>query len=126
MGDGIFNKFKNWITEEEEEFDGVEESYDTQEEDEIEPITTISNTKTAKIVNLHNPSSLMKVVIVEPKKYDEVSIEEVISKKLAVIDMTASVMCMENKMPLVVFGLNEQDSIINTYYGKFNGTKVTV
>ena len=26
----------------------------------------------------------------------------------------------------VVFGLNEQDSIINTYYGKFNGTKVTV
>lgn len=62
----------------------------------------------------------------DAKKYDEVSIEEVISKKLAVIDMTASVMCMENKMPLVVFGLNEQDSIINTYYGKFNGTKVTV
>ena len=59
-------------------------------------------------------------------KYDEVTIEEVIAKKLAVIDMTASVMCMENKMPLVVFGLNEQDSIINTYNGKFNGTKVTV
>lgn len=59
-------------------------------------------------------------------KYDEVTIQEVIDKKLAVIDMTASVMCMENKMPLVVFGLNEQDSIINTYYGKFNGTKVTV
>ncbi len=62
----------------------------------------------------------------DAKKYDEVSIEEVISKKLAVIDMTASVMCMENKMPLVVFGLNQQDSIINTYYGKFNGTRVTV
>ena len=59
-------------------------------------------------------------------KYDEVSIQEVIDKKLAVIDMTASVLCMENKMPLVVFGLNEQDSIINTYYGKFHGTKVTV
>lgn len=59
-------------------------------------------------------------------KYDEVSIQEVIDKKLAVIDMTASVLCMENKMPLVVFGLNEQDSIINTYYGKFNGTRVTV
>lgn len=59
-------------------------------------------------------------------KYDEVTIQEVIDKKLAVIDMTASVMCMEHKMPLVVFGLNEQDSIINTYYGKFNGTKVTV
>ena len=86
MGDGIFNKFKNWITEEEEEFDGVEESYDTQEEDEIEPITTISNTKTAKIVNLHNPSSLMKVVIVEPKKYDEVTtIADHLKQKKAVI-----------------------------------------
>lgn len=62
----------------------------------------------------------------EAVKYDELSIQEVIDKKLAVIDMTASVMCMENKMPLVVFGLNEQDSIINTYYGKFNGTIVTV
>ena len=59
-------------------------------------------------------------------RYEEVSIQEVIDKKLAVIDMTASVMCMENKMPLVVFGLNETDSIINTYNGKFNGTKVTV
>lgn len=59
-------------------------------------------------------------------KYDTVSINEVIAKKLAVIDMTASVMCMENKMSLVVFGLNEADSIINTYNGKFNGTVVTV
>ena len=50
----------------------------------------------------------------------------VIANKLAVIDMTASVMCMENRMPLVVFGLNEKDSIINTYNGKFNGTVVTV
>lgn len=62
----------------------------------------------------------------EAKKYDEVSIDEVIEKKLAVIDMTASVMCMEHKMPLVVFGLNEEDSIVNTYNGDFNGTKVTV
>lgn len=59
-------------------------------------------------------------------KYDEISIDEVIQKKLAVIDLTASVMCMENKMPLVVFGLNEKDSIINTYNGYFNGTRVTV
>ncbi len=59
-------------------------------------------------------------------KYDTLSINEVIEKKLAVIDMTASVMCMEHKMPLVVFGLNEQDSIINTYNGKFNGTIVQV
>lgn len=59
-------------------------------------------------------------------KYDSISIDDVIANKLAVIDMTASVMCMENRMPLVVFGLNEKDSIINTYNGKFNGTVVTV
>lgn len=59
-------------------------------------------------------------------KYDSVSIDDVIANKLAVIDMTASVMCMENRMPLIVFGLNEKDSIINTYNGKFNGTVVTV
>ena len=59
-------------------------------------------------------------------KYDSVSIDDVSANKLAVIDMTASVMCMENRMPLVVFGLNEKDSIINTYNGKFNGTVVTV
>lgn len=59
-------------------------------------------------------------------KYDSISIDEVINKKLAVIDMTASVMCMENRMPLVVFGLDTQDSIVNTYNGDFNGTVVTV
>lgn len=59
-------------------------------------------------------------------KYDEISIDEVISKKLAVVDMTASIMCMENKMPMLVFGLNEDNSIANTVKGKFNGTKVTV
>ncbi len=59
-------------------------------------------------------------------KYDEVSFEEVIEKKLAVIDLTASIMCLENKMPLLVFGLNEEDSIVNTVSGKFTGTRVTV
>lgn len=34
MGEGIFNKFKNWITEEEEDFDGVEEEYEQEDEEE--------------------------------------------------------------------------------------------
>ena len=62
----------------------------------------------------------------DAKKYDEVSIQEVIDKKLAVMDMTASIMCMENKMPMLVFGLNEENSIVNTAHGKFRGTKVLV
>lgn len=62
----------------------------------------------------------------DAKKYDEVSIQEVIDKKLAVVDMTASILCMENKMPMLVFGLNEENSIVNTAHGKFTGTKVLV
>ena len=60
------------------------------------------------------------------KKYDQVSIQEVIDKKLAVVDLTASVMCMENHIPMYVFGLGETNSIVNAVNGQFNGTVVTV
>lgn len=60
------------------------------------------------------------------KKYDEVSIDEVIAKNLQVVDMTASIMARDNKMPMWVFGLNEENSIINVLKGTFKGTKVTV
>ena len=59
-------------------------------------------------------------------KYDEISIEEVVAKKLAAMDLTASIICMEQKMPMLVFALDEKDSIINAVHGKFVGTKVTV
>ena len=59
-------------------------------------------------------------------KYDEISIQEVIDKRLGVVDLAASILCMENKMPLLVFGLNEENSIVNTVNGVFSGTKVTV
>ena len=60
------------------------------------------------------------------KKYDEVSMQEVLDQRLQVIDLTATIMCLENKMPLLVFGLNEENSIVNTVNDSFNGTKVTV
>lgn len=65
---------------------------------------------------------------VNPKavKYDEISIEEVVEKKLAAMDLTASIMCLEQKMPMLVFGLDEDNSIVNAVRGKFSGTKVTV
>ncbi|MBD5444322.1 MAG: UMP kinase [Lachnospiraceae bacterium] len=59
-------------------------------------------------------------------KYDEISIEEVIEKNLQVVDMTASILARDNKMPMWVFGLNEKNSIVNTLKGDFKGTKVTV
>ena len=62
----------------------------------------------------------------EAKKYDEISIQEIIDKKLMAVDLTASIMCLENKMPMLVFGLNEENSIVETMTGTFTGTKVTV
>ena len=59
-------------------------------------------------------------------KYDEITIQDVIDQKLAAVDLTASILCLENKMPMLVFGLDEKDSIVNTVHGKFSGTKVTV
>ncbi|MBO4987537.1 MAG: UMP kinase [Lachnospiraceae bacterium] len=62
----------------------------------------------------------------DAKKYDEVSIDEVVEKNLQVVDMTASVLAKENRMPMWVFGLNEENSIVNAVKGEFKGTKVTV
>ncbi len=59
-------------------------------------------------------------------KFDEISIEEVVAKNLQVVDMTASILARDNKMPMWVFGLNEDNSIVNTMNGNFSGTKVTV
>ena len=59
-------------------------------------------------------------------KYDEISIDEVIEKKLGVVDMTASILCRDCHMPMLVFGLEQENSIVNTVSGHFSGTKVTV
>ncbi|MBR1860278.1 MAG: UMP kinase [Lachnospiraceae bacterium] len=59
-------------------------------------------------------------------KYDQVSIDEVIEKNLQVVDMTASILARDNHMPMKVFGLGEENSIVNTMKGKFTGTVVTV
>ena len=57
---------------------------------------------------------------------DEISIDDVVEQNLQVVDMTASILARDNRMPMWVFGLNEENSIVNTLKGKFNGTKVTV
>lgn len=62
----------------------------------------------------------------DAKKYDEITIGEVIEKKLGVVDMTASILCMENKMPMLVFGLEGTDSIVRAASGENTGTRVTV
>lgn len=59
-------------------------------------------------------------------KYEEISIDEVIAKNLQVVDMTASILARDNKMPMKVFLLGEENSIVNTMKGNFRGTKVSV
>ena len=62
----------------------------------------------------------------DAKRYDEVSIDEVIEKNLQAIDMTASIMCRDNKLPLLIFALKEEQSIVRTAAGEKTGTAVTV
>ena len=61
----------------------------------------------------------------DAKRYDSISLKEVIDKKLQVVDLTASILALENKMPMKVFALKEKDSIIRAVGGDFNGTVVT-
>ncbi|MCR5673905.1 MAG: UMP kinase [Lachnospiraceae bacterium] len=62
----------------------------------------------------------------DAKRFDEITIEDVVAKKLQVVDLTASILAMENRMPMYIFSLNEENSIVNTVKGDFNGTRVTV
>ncbi len=62
----------------------------------------------------------------DARRYDEISIDQVIAGNLQVVDMTASILARDNRMPMWVFDLNEKGSIVNTVKGDFNGTKVTV
>lgn len=62
----------------------------------------------------------------EARKFDRITIDEVISRNLQVVDMTASILARDNRMPMRVFGLNEENSIVNTVKGNFSGTEVIV
>ncbi len=60
------------------------------------------------------------------KRYDVLPIQDIIDQNLQAIDMTASILARDNKMPMRIFDLNEEDSIIKAATGEFNGTTVTV
>lgn len=61
----------------------------------------------------------------QAKKFDAITIDDVINKRLGVIDLAAAVLCMENHMPMMIFGLDGKDSIVNTVNGVTKGTLVT-
>ena len=62
----------------------------------------------------------------DAKRFEEITIEDVVDKHLKVVDQTASILALENRMPMLVFGLNVPNSIVDAAHGDVRGTRVTV
>lgn len=56
------------------------------------------------------------------KKYDKISYLDIINNGLKVMDTTAATMCMENNIPVLAFGLDEENSVIRAVCGEKLGT----
>ena len=59
------------------------------------------------------------------KKYEKLTYSDIINRGLKVIDFTAATMCMENNVPTLAFGLNEENSIIRAVCGESLGTIIS-
>ena len=59
------------------------------------------------------------------KKYEHLTYSEILNRGLKVIDFTAATMCMENNVPTLAFGLNEENSIVRAVCGEQLGTVIT-
>mgnify|MGYP005766983625 FL=1 len=60
------------------------------------------------------------------KKYDRLTYSDILNRGLKVIDFTAATMCMENNVPTLAFGLDEEKSIVRAVCGEALGTVITV
>lgn len=56
------------------------------------------------------------------KKYDTLTYMDILNKGLGVMDSTAASLCMDNKIPIIVFGLDDPENIIKVVYGEKVGT----
>ena len=57
-------------------------------------------------------------------KYDEVSYQECLSKNLKIMDATAFTLCMENKLPIIVFDMNKEHNLLKLVQGEKVGTLI--
>ena len=62
----------------------------------------------------------------DAKKYENMTYSDIINRRLKVIDFTAATMCMENNVPTLAFGLDEENSIVRAVCGETLGTVITV
>lgn len=58
------------------------------------------------------------------KKFDTLKYIDILNLGLGIMDSTATSLCMDNKIPLIVFGIDEPNNIINVVVGKKIGTHV--
>lgn len=60
----------------------------------------------------------------DAKKFDKLSYLDILSKNLKIMDATATSLCMDNNIPLVVFGIDDPDNIVRVVEGEKIGTIV--
>lgn len=58
------------------------------------------------------------------KKYDHISYLDIIKNGIKAMDTTAATMCMENDVPVIAFGLDEENSILRAVCGERLGTVI--
>lgn len=57
-------------------------------------------------------------------RYDEIGYDEVLAKRLAVMDLTATSLAMDNQIPVLVFALKDPENILREVMGERTGTLV--
>jgi uridylate kinase len=64
----------------------------------------------------------------DPKatRYDEITFTEALQKELRILDLTAFTMCKENKMPIIVFDMNQKGNLMRLISGEKVGTLVKI
>ena len=62
----------------------------------------------------------------EAERFNKISFEEVISRRLKVMDSTAFTLCRENSMPIIVFDMNEQGNLMKLVSGTETGTLIYI
>jgi len=60
----------------------------------------------------------------DARKFETISFEEVIEKRLKVMDSTAFTMCRENDMPIIVFDMNRMGNLLKVVMGTETGTLI--
>ena len=58
------------------------------------------------------------------KKFDTLTYQEILTRRLTIMDSTATSLCMDNNIPVIVFGIDIENSIYDAVSGKTIGTSV--